>query len=107
MNNQFLRLESEDVISVHPGNFERIEVSKTFTVTEIIEILQKHVGCNNKTDTKFFTAGMEAKVLRPGDVWQKGKIRIGIEFCPEETDTQKPAINNNSHSNIETAPLNH
>ncbi|NET02890.1 MAG: KGK domain-containing protein [Sphaerospermopsis sp. SIO1G1] len=95
MSNQFLRLDSEDVISVHPGNFERLEVSKTFTVTEIIEILQKHVGCTHKNDAKFFSAGIEAKVLRPGNTWQKGKIRIGIEFCPEVTTNQKSAVNNN------------
>lgn len=107
MSNQFLRLDSEDVISVNPENFERLEVSQTFTVKEVIEILQKYVGCANKTDTKFFTAGMEAKVLRPGDSWQKGKIRIGIEFCPEEIKVQETAPNNNSHSNPDKVPLNH
>ncbi|WP_353930375.1 KGK domain-containing protein [Okeanomitos corallinicola TIOX110] len=107
MNKKFDRLDSDDVISVNPGNFERLEVSKTFTVVEIIEILQKYAGCVNKTDTQFFTAGMEAKVLRPGDSWKTGKIRIGIEFCPAETKTQEIEVSNNSHSNLETAPLNH
>lgn len=105
MSNQFSRLDSEDVISVNPENFERLEVSQTFTVKEIIEILQKYVGCVNKTDTKFFTAGMDAKVLRPGDSWQKGKIRIGIEFCPDEATVKERVVKNHSGLNQETSPL--
>ena len=105
MSNQFLQLNSEDVISVNPENFQRLEVSQTFTVKEMIELLQKHIGCNNKNDTKFFTIGIDADVLRPGDSWQKGKIRIGIEFCGEDTGIEKTTVNNNSHSKKETVSL--
>jgi hypothetical protein len=106
MSNQFLKLNSEDVISVKPENFERLEVPQTFTVKEIVELLEKYIACTNKTDTKFFTAGMEAKVLRPGESWKQGKIRIGVEFCQEPTPTEETEVTNNSHSNRETVPLN-
>ncbi|MEA5575883.1 KGK domain-containing protein [Anabaena sp. UHCC 0451] len=103
MGNQFARLDQEDVIAVNPDNFERLDVSKTLTAIELIEAIKECIGSDD-TDAKLFTEGMEAKVLRPGDGWKKGKIRVCIEFCPNETEVKETVVNT-SGLNQETSPL--
>ena len=34
-----------------------------------------------------FDRGLSCEVLRPGANWQKGKVRIRLEFCPDEPES--------------------
>ncbi|WP_353930374.1 KGK domain-containing protein [Okeanomitos corallinicola TIOX110] len=104
MNSQFLRLSSDDVIVIDPENFERLEVPKTMTPGDLLEAIKEDVGSDNQ-EAILFTEGMEAKVLRPGDGWKKGKIRLCIEFCPDEPEVTETAANNKTAINPENSSL--
>ncbi|MDP5018603.1 KGK domain-containing protein [Anabaena sp. UHCC 0187] len=104
MSHQFDRLDENDVISINPENFDRLDVSKTLTAVELIEAIKDYIGADDP-DAKLFTAGIEAKVLRPGDSWKKGKIRVAIEFLSDEPEVKKTIVNNNLGVNQETSPL--
>jgi len=52
--------------------------------------------------------GIEAQVLRFGaNGWQKGKIRIkmNVEFCPDETEVIETATNNQPENSESGSPL--
>ncbi len=104
VSHQFAMLNQNDVISVNPENFDRLDVSKTMTASELIEVIKEYIGSDDH-DAKLFTEGMEAKVLRPGDGWKKVKIRVCIEFEPDEPTVKEIVVNNNSKLNQETSPL--
>ena len=38
---------------------------------------------------QFTTEGLACHVLRPGQQWKKGKIRIAVEFIPDEPDPEE------------------
>jgi hypothetical protein len=55
---------------------------------------------------QLFTQGKECEILKPGKGWQKGKIRIKltIEFCPDEPEP----VEDNGHqetNNSTESPL--
>jgi hypothetical protein len=104
MTNKFEKLDENDVISVNPESFDRLDVSKTLTAIELIEAIKDYMGSDD-TEAKLFTAGMDVKVLRPGDGWKKGKIRVGIEFCPDETKINTTIVNNNLGLTPAASPL--
>ncbi|MEA5552740.1 KGK domain-containing protein [Anabaena cylindrica UHCC 0172] len=104
MGNEFERLDKKDVISVHPENFERINVSRTLTVIELIEAVKDYIGSDN-TDEKLFAEGVEVEILRPGDVWKKGKIKFYLEFCHDEPKVKETIVNKNLEVNQETSSL--
>ncbi|MFN6482970.1 MULTISPECIES: KGK domain-containing protein [unclassified Nostoc] len=37
---------------------------------------------------RVFGEGFECCVLIPGQQWQTGKIRVRLEFCPDETEIE-------------------
>jgi hypothetical protein len=106
MNNQFDRLDENDVISVNPDNFHTLDVHKTLTAMELREAIKDYVGADDTDmEGKLFAAGMEARVIRPGDGWKNGKIRVAIEFCPDEPEVRKTIVNNNLGGIQEVSPL--
>jgi hypothetical protein len=103
MSSQSILLTSDDVIGIDPENFEGSKVFKTITPDEIRELMKRMIGSNK--ETILFTEGMEAKVLRPGDGWKTGKIKLSIEFCPNEPEIKETEVSNNTQSNTENSPL--
>ncbi|MFB2839758.1 KGK domain-containing protein [Floridanema evergladense] len=82
MVNKFERIDLEnDVIS---GISEEIfDGCCTFTAEELLQTL-KEIFNPREEEIGFFENGVTCKVLKPGKNWQKGKIRITLEFCPDE-----------------------
>ncbi|NEQ36203.1 MAG: KGK domain-containing protein [Okeania sp. SIO3I5] len=78
MGNQFEYLRHDEVISVEEElrqNQSHIIKSTTFQVSELLQQLSKHIGCND----------FDCKVLRLGSGgWVKGKIKLALEFYPDE-----------------------
>lgn len=71
----------EDVISQQSNSENLIEDwPLNFTGIEILDYLREQLGDNEQV----FIDGFECKVLQPGKKWQTGKIRINVEFCPDE-----------------------
>ena len=90
MNNNFERLEREDVVSMYASQI--LVNNRTFTVSELIAALMpivKKESANGWTEDKeqWFREGIECKVLKPGaKSWQRGKVRLTLEFEPEELE---------------------
>lgn len=81
--NEFEGLNYDDVVSVQPDTFADLDISRTFRVIHLLEAIQE---CFN-SDTgvaALFAEGVNCEVLRLGaKAWQKGKMRILLEFCPD------------------------
>ncbi|MBD2526478.1 hypothetical protein H6G86_29675 [Nostoc sp. FACHB-133] len=41
----------------------------------------------------------------PGQQWRTGKIRVRLEFCPDETEIEEKQENNRSDINPESSPF--
>ena len=55
---------------------------------------------------KWFNEGTNVQVLRYGAAgWQKGRIRISVEFCPDEPEVQKTSIPNQPETSEPESPL--
>ncbi|MCT7957368.1 KGK domain-containing protein [Laspinema palackyanum] len=89
MDETWIILNSEeDVISQKFNSENQIEDWPfNFTGIEILD----HVREQLSEDEQVFIDGFECKVLQPGKEWQTGKIRINVEFCPDDpTEPDSP-----------------
>ncbi len=89
MSDKFERLEREDVVSVYSGHI--FVGNRTFTVSDFITaIMQMHkqkIGELTEGKEYWFSEGIDCKMLKPGAKnWQRGKVRINLEFEPEELE---------------------
>lgn len=89
MQLKFNNLDREDVVSVSKSKI--IVDGTTFTVEEFVKALMRtisnYVGNENDERRNWFNTGLDCKVLIPGTKgWQKGKVRITLEFCPDEQE---------------------
>jgi len=86
MEKQFERLERNEVISINSKDFENLELSTTFKVLELLEVIQKYISFQ-MPEASFFDEGIDCEILKLGARgWKKGKVRICVEFCPEEPE---------------------
>lgn len=91
MNDRFESLESGEVISVQ---HETLVLSghRTFRVGELNEAIASHLkkaieNWNDENNAWFTDRGLDCEALRFGSKgWQKGRIRLCLEFCPDEPD---------------------
>jgi pilus assembly protein FimV len=106
MNNHFEPLESGEVVSVE-HDAQVLSGHRTFRVGELNDAIKNQLenaiaGWNDEQNNLFSPSGIDCEALRFGSSgWQKGRIRLCLEFCPDEeiaaihsADTSKvPAIN--------------
>ncbi|MEM1394663.1 MAG: KGK domain-containing protein [Cyanobacteria bacterium P01_D01_bin.116] len=86
MEKQFERLERNEVISVSAENSGNLEISSTFKVLELLEVIQKYISFQIP-ETSLFDEGIDCEILKLGARgWKKGKVRICVEFSPEEPE---------------------
>lgn len=86
MTDKFQQLEREDVVSVYSGQI--ILNNRTFTISEFIAamlpIIKEKGAPWTEEKEHWFREGIDCKILKPGaKSWQRGKVRITLEFCPE------------------------
>lgn len=108
MNSEFSRLEREDVVSVYSNQI--FVNNRTFTISEFIAAMMPLVKEKSTPWTEekatWLTEGIECKVLKPGaKSWQRGKVRITLEFCPEELEVQDSSTRNESQVDSGSSPL--
>lgn len=93
MSDRFYPLESDAVISVSDIKWRFIQHS-TFTTEEMRSSIGDNLRINVNEQENWVTGGVECKVLRPnGQGWQKGKVRIHIEFYPNEVPQEHQQLN--------------
>jgi KGK domain len=89
MNDRFESLESGEVISVQHDTIV-LGGHRTFRVGELNEAIESHLkqAIENWTEENsawFTDRGLDCEALRFGSKgWQKGRIRLCLEFCPDE-----------------------
>ena len=88
MTDNFTSLKRDDVVSVYSDQI--LVTNHTFTISEFIAAmltLIKAQGGWTELKEMWFREGIDCKILKPGaKSWQRGKIRITLEFEPEELE---------------------
>jgi KGK domain len=91
MNDRFESLESGEVISVQQDTLV-LNGHRTFRVGELNEAIASHLkkaieNWNEENNAWFTESGLDCEALRFGSKgWQKGRIRLCLEFCPDELE---------------------
>lgn len=82
-----MNLDRFDAVTLMVGN-KRITGGTTFTVNEFTGVIGEFI--KQKTSAPYqewIKDGVDCLVLQPGkDGWVKGKVRISLEFMPEEEE---------------------
>lgn len=87
MGNGFESLNQDDVMSIYPEVFQQLDVSNTFKAVHLLETIKVYIG-SNTIEASLFDKGIDCEVLRLGNKrWQNGKVRISLEFCPDEPES--------------------
>jgi hypothetical protein len=92
----------DNVLHVSFLGEKRLFSRTTFIVGELIEEVKQ--GCANTAKVSYreaselFGEGVNCEILRPNASWQKGKIRISLEFCPDETKVTEISESNKSEN---------
>mgnify|MGYP000518823907 CR=1 FL=1 len=117
MSEQFKLLGSNEVVTVE--NYHQIVIShSTFRVGELTEALMQDLSSFVTADyggkqkecleKGWFEDSINCEILRLGGKnWQKGKVRIKVtlEFCPDEPEIEEILGNNQSEINQTESPL--
>ncbi len=96
MENQPELLNIDDVLSTSASN---IMFQCTFKIGEFMAIIKEKLG----EEENFFTEGVDCEILRPGKNWQKGKVKMRLEFYPDEPKDIPPEQSDSAYSQI---PIN-
>lgn len=98
MDKKFDVLHFDDVVAVAPDTFEDLDITRTSKIIHLLEAIQACFGTDTKTAALFSHAGLDCEVLKLGaNKWQKGQVRINLEFCPSPTSSNPPHSTNNNH----------
>ncbi|AFY95397.1 KGK domain-containing protein [Chamaesiphon minutus] len=106
MSEHFESLESGEVISVQHDT-QVLSGHRTFRVGELSEAIESHLkkaieNWNEENNGWFSPQGIDCEALRFGsNGWQKGRIRLCLEFCPD--DEPNAAAQNLSNSTVPAA----
>ena len=102
MSNIFNPLEQDEIVSI--DNSAKILLPHTtFKVSELVKAAlevfktKDNISVTGWTEekAKWASDGVKGEVLKYGaKSWQKGKLRLTIEFCPDEPEVEeKPGSN--------------
>lgn len=98
MSNQII-LSNEDVVSMDQNaNFAEVSTSTLEELMAVIsEALCNHSRQEADTVENWVTEGIECKVLQAkGGGWQKGRVKICLEFTPNVSASPLDDLRNNS-----------
>lgn len=87
MSEKKVLLNSNDVISINKHEDKIILPHVTFKVNEFVDDLIKKIENNEEKRGKWSESGVECEILSPNTGWKKGKIRVTLEFIPEESES--------------------
>lgn len=78
-------LNENDVVSVSETDKTLIK-HKTFRPNEFLTVLFTQLFAN-ELGKKWCFDGVECEILSPSKLWRKGKIKISLEFIPDEYES--------------------
>ena len=94
MSNQFEPLKQQEIISVK-DSVNILLSQPTYKVSEFTEEMMERIN-SYMTDEQanWFSEGVKCEVLKlDGKGWQKGKVRLALEFCPDEPEVEETPEN--------------
>ncbi len=112
MSNKFEPLNENEIVSlVRNAEISRIVLTQpTYKVKEFLKALSNLIDTHDDTLTTYqaknikykvteakanwFSKGVDCEVLKLDDQgWQKGKVRLSLEFCPNEPEIEETPTN--------------
>lgn len=111
MNHQFKPLEEGEVISVD-GNAQLPLGHHTFRVVELTEAIKKQLeiatsAAGTGKDNLLSDSGVPCEALRFGSTaWQTGRLRLCLEFCPDDGANSHTKSNTEQQSHPANPPVN-
>lgn len=113
MSNEFKPLKWDEIISIDKSTKILIP-HPTFKVSELIKAVMEFLKSKDNVTSYDWTEekakwagdGVRAEVLKYGAKgWQKGKVRLTIEFIPDEPETEEAPASDRAESNQPESPL--
>lgn len=101
MSDRFESLESGEVVSIQQ-EAQVLSGQKTFKTGDLNEAIESYLASSipdwSEQKKDWFTdRGIDCEALRFGSKgWQKGRIRLSLEFCPDESDLPVLSASNSS-----------
>lgn len=92
MNEQFQPLEDDEVLFISVGRV--LMMNPTFKVGEFIDALAQAISDRepdwDDANEGWFGDGLDCEALRlSARGWQRGRVRIRLEFCPDQDPAPK------------------
>lgn len=78
-------LDKNDVLSVDTTEHGWVVIQyKTFKAGDFITELNRYLQGGGTAKAMLLGEGLPCEVLKPCSNWQKGKVKLHLEFCPDE-----------------------
>ncbi|WP_310430015.1 KGK domain-containing protein [Chamaesiphon sp. VAR_48_metabat_135_sub] len=120
MTDRFESLENGEVISVQQ-EIDVLSGQRTFRAGELNDAIKSYLanaiaGWSEEKNGWFTAQGIDCEALRFGsNGWQKGRIRLCLEFCPDEPNTTAqnasnrsiPLVNTTATAPMVSVPVTH
>ncbi|MBC1256419.1 KGK domain-containing protein [Trichormus variabilis] len=88
MGDGFERLNHDEVVSIEPDTFNKLDIAKTFKVRDLITAIKEYIGADGTPEASLYTLGINCEVLKfTAQGWKKGKVRLALEFSPDEPES--------------------
>ncbi|QLE58437.1 KGK domain-containing protein [Nostoc sp. TCL26-01] len=85
MGDGFERLNHDEVVSIEADTFKKLDIANTFKVRDLITAIKEFIGTEGTTEANLYHQGINCEVLKfSAQGWKKGKVRLALEFCPDE-----------------------
>jgi hypothetical protein len=80
-----LNLDKNDVLSVKVNEHGWVVIQyQTFKAGDFMAELKRYVQGTDQAKSLLLGEGLPCEVLKPCSNWQKGKVKLHLEFCPDE-----------------------
>lgn len=80
IENQFEHLRGDKAISI-PDSDQFLISHTTFKVKEFLKTMEGLLGAPEK----WFDEGVSCEIISPSKSWRKGKVKVCLEFYPDES----------------------
>lgn len=79
-----IKLTGDEVI--HTDGNSYLMNQKTFKITELMKRIAERLGLNGEQRKAWMETGLDCELLAPNQTWRKGKVKIALEFYPDEPE---------------------
>lgn len=85
MENSERMINGNEVVSIKDPDDNVLLGHHTYKAEEFLNRLGKHIDRHKKE--RWIEKGLLCKLLAPNQNWQKGKIKICLQFIPEQPES--------------------